>query len=188
MPALAPPSMDILQSVIRPSMVRLRIVDPVYSMTCPVPPAVPILPMIARMHVLREAAGREGTIDANFHCLRSLLNQTLRRQNMLDFARPDTEREGSESTVCGRMGITADDRHARKRAPLFRADDMDHSLPYVIHAKERNADCSAVFFQGFDLYGADGVGDTQLATQLWGHCDPERPARPSGGGASGLPP
>ena len=33
----------------RPSMVSARMAEPAYSITCPVPPAVPILPMIARM-------------------------------------------------------------------------------------------------------------------------------------------
>ncbi len=41
-PARAPPSMDMLQTVIRPSMERFRMAAPVYSMTCPVAPAVPI--------------------------------------------------------------------------------------------------------------------------------------------------
>ena len=49
MPARAPPSIDMLQTVIRPSIDRARIASPAYSMTWPVPPAVPISPMIARM-------------------------------------------------------------------------------------------------------------------------------------------
>ncbi len=48
-PARAPASMVMLQSVIRPSIERLRIASPENSMAYPVPPAVPIRPMIARM-------------------------------------------------------------------------------------------------------------------------------------------
>ena len=47
MPALAPASIDILQTVIRPSIDNFFIASPEYSMTWPVPPAVPILPIIA---------------------------------------------------------------------------------------------------------------------------------------------
>ena len=49
MPARAPASIDMLQTVIRPSIESARIASPVYSMTWPVPPAMPISPMIARM-------------------------------------------------------------------------------------------------------------------------------------------
>ncbi len=49
MPARAPPSIDMLQTVMRPSIVSASIAEPQYSMTWPVPPAVPISPMTARM-------------------------------------------------------------------------------------------------------------------------------------------
>ena len=49
MPALAPASIDMLQTVIRPSIDSARIADPRYSMTWPMPPPVPISPRIARM-------------------------------------------------------------------------------------------------------------------------------------------
>ena len=46
MPARAPASMDILQTVMRPSRLRERIALPANSMAWPVPPAVPITPMM----------------------------------------------------------------------------------------------------------------------------------------------
>ena len=49
MPARAPPSIDMLQTVIRPSMESVRIASPAYSITWPVPPPAPISPMMARM-------------------------------------------------------------------------------------------------------------------------------------------
>ena len=49
MPARAPPSIDMLQIVMRPSIDSARMASPAYSMTWPVPPAVPISPMMARM-------------------------------------------------------------------------------------------------------------------------------------------
>ena len=49
MPARAPASIDMLQTVIRSSIDKRRITSPAYSITWPVPPAVPIWPMIARI-------------------------------------------------------------------------------------------------------------------------------------------
>ena len=49
MPARAPASMDMLQMVMRSSMLSLRIASPRYSMTWPWPPPVPIFAMMARM-------------------------------------------------------------------------------------------------------------------------------------------
>ena len=123
-------------------------VDPVYSMTCPVPPAVPIVPMMARMTSFAEQRGERSALDADFHCLGALLNETLRRQNMLHFTRPDAEGKRAECAVRGRMGITADDRHAWQRKSLLRADDMDDALPNVVHAEERNAELPRSFLQG----------------------------------------
>ena len=45
-PARAPPSIAMLQTVIRPSIDSARIASPQYSMTWPLPPAVPVSPMI----------------------------------------------------------------------------------------------------------------------------------------------
>ncbi len=47
MPARAPASIDMLQTVIRPSIERPAMAAPRYSMTCPAPPPVPIWPMMA---------------------------------------------------------------------------------------------------------------------------------------------
>ena len=57
MPARAPPSIDMLQTVIRPSIESDSIAEPQYSMTWPVPPAVPISPMMARMMSLAVTPG-----------------------------------------------------------------------------------------------------------------------------------
>jgi hypothetical protein len=48
-PARAPPSIDMLQTVIRSSIESARMVDPVYSNTHSVPPPMPILAITARM-------------------------------------------------------------------------------------------------------------------------------------------
>jgi hypothetical protein len=49
MPARAPASIDMLQSVSRPSIDRPRIALPAYSITCPAAPAAPIVAMMCRI-------------------------------------------------------------------------------------------------------------------------------------------
>ena len=48
-PARAPASIDMLQTVMRPSIDRAAIAAPRYSITEPIPPPVPIVAMIARI-------------------------------------------------------------------------------------------------------------------------------------------
>ena len=48
-PALAPPSIVILQIVIRCSIFKLSITGPAYSITIPVPPAVPIFLIVCKI-------------------------------------------------------------------------------------------------------------------------------------------
>src|SRR5204863_239157 len=52
MPARAPASIDMLQTVMRPSMSSARIASPAYSMTWPVAPPMPIRAIIARIRSL----------------------------------------------------------------------------------------------------------------------------------------
>ena len=57
-PARAPPSMDMLQMVIRSSIDRPRMASPVYSNTWPVPPPTPMREMRLRMMSLAVTPGR----------------------------------------------------------------------------------------------------------------------------------
>ena len=54
MPERAPPSIVMLQIVMRSSIENLLTKEPVYSITCPVPPPVPILAINARMMSLAD--------------------------------------------------------------------------------------------------------------------------------------
>ena len=49
MPARAPASMDMLQTVKRSSMLMARMAEPAYSMTCPAAPLEPSLAMMAKI-------------------------------------------------------------------------------------------------------------------------------------------
>ena len=57
-PARAPASIDMLQTVIRSSMESARTAVPVYSITCPVPPATPIRAITARVRSFAVTPGR----------------------------------------------------------------------------------------------------------------------------------
>ena len=62
-PARAPPSIDMLQTVIRSSIDRARMASPVYSMTWPVPPPTPMRAIRARMMSLAPTPGLEPPVD-----------------------------------------------------------------------------------------------------------------------------
>ena len=65
-PARAPPSIAMLQTVIRPSTESARIASPMYSITCPVPPAVPVAPMIERVMSLAVTPGPRLPLTSTF--------------------------------------------------------------------------------------------------------------------------
>ena len=56
-PARAPASIAILQSVMRPSIDNPRIAEPANSIAYPLPPAVPVLPMMANATSLAVTVG-----------------------------------------------------------------------------------------------------------------------------------
>src|SRR6266480_2829512 len=72
MPARAPASIDMLQTVMRPSIESARIVLPANSMAWPVPPAVPMRPMTARTtsFAVTPRASAPSTLTRMFFILR----------------------------------------------------------------------------------------------------------------------
>jgi hypothetical protein len=61
------------------------------------------------------------------------------------------------------VGVAADDGRAGERKSLFRADDVDDPLADVVHTEQCNTEVSAVVFKSLDLFGADGIGNTETA-------------------------
>ncbi len=114
-PALAPISIAMLHRVIRPSMLRSRIASPQNSTTWPVPPALPVLPMMASTISLAVCPAPLCP-DFDFHGLRAALFQGLGRQHMLHFGGADTERQRTERAVGGGME-SPHDRHPRQGNP-----------------------------------------------------------------------
>ena len=79
---------------------------------------------------------------------------------MFDLRGSDSEGQGSESPVRGRMAVPADDREARKGDSLFRGDDVNNPLTEVVHGEIGDIEVVGVLFKSLDLKGADRVGDS----------------------------
>ena len=158
-PALAPASIDMLHTVMRPSIESARMAEPRYSITWPMPPPVPISPMIARMTSLAVTPAGSSPSTLIAHPLRTALGQRLGGEHVLDLARADAEGERAERAVGGRVRVAADDGHARQGAALLRADDVDDALVGVAHREVRDAELGGVLAQHLDLPGGDRVGD-----------------------------
>ena len=100
-------------------------------MTWPVPPAVPISPMMARMMSLAVDARRQRAVDGDPHVLRLLLDQRLGGEHMLDLRGADAVGERAEGAVGRGVAVAADDGHAGQREALLRPDDVDDALAVV---------------------------------------------------------
>ena len=163
MPARAPPSIDMLQTVIRPSIDSASIAEPQYSITWPVPPAVPISPMMARMMSLAVTPGGKRAVDLDPHVLGLGLDQRLGREHMLDLGGADAVGERAEGAVGRGVAVAADDRRPRQGEALLRPDDVDDALPRVELVVIFDAELARVPGQFLDLQAALGIGDAAAA-------------------------
>ncbi len=163
MPARAPASMLMLHTVMRPAMSSPRIALPAYSMTWPVPPAVPILPMMASTTSFAVTPGASVALDAHQHVLRRLLQQGLRGEHVLDLGRADAERQRAHGTVGGGVAVAADDGRAGQADAQFRADDVDDALARVEQRDVGHAELGDVALQRLDLQAAFRLGDAGAA-------------------------
>ena len=111
------------------------IASPAYSMTWPVPPAVPILPMMARIRSLAVVPIGPLAVDRDAHVLGRLLDQGLGGQHVLDLRRADAEGERPEGAVGRGVGIAAYDGRAGQGEALLGADDVDDALAQVLHVE-----------------------------------------------------
>ncbi len=143
MPARAPPSIDMLQTVMRPSIESARMASPAYSMTEPVPPAVPISPMMARMMSLAVTPAGKRAVDLDQHVLGLLLDQRLGRQHMLDLRGADAMGQRAEGAMRRGVAVAADDGGAGQGEALLGADDVDDALALVALVEILDAEIGA---------------------------------------------
>ena len=113
--------------------------------------------------VLGADARGERAVDADLVGLRVALEEGLGREDHLDLARPDPERERPERAVRARVRVAADDRHAGLGQAELRADDVDDALARRADAVERDAELGAVRLELRDLGGGLQVQHRQVA-------------------------
>ena len=158
-PALAPASMLMLHTVMRPSIESARMAEPRYSMTWPMPPPVPMRADDGEHDVLGGDVGGSVALDGDGHPLRPRLRQRLGGEHVLDLAGADAEGQRAERAVGGGVAVAAHDGHAGQRAALLGGDDVDDALAGVAHREVGDAELGGVLAQHLDLAGRDRVGD-----------------------------
>ena len=113
--------------------------------------------------VLGTDALAQTPFDADQHGFRFLLQQALRRHDVFDFGRADTQRHAAESAVRTGMRIAANDGHAGQGRAVFRADDMDDALTLVLERViGQRTGFTDVGVEGFHLQTRDRVFDATL--------------------------
>ena len=98
----------------------------------------------------RDALG-ERALDGDAHVLARGLEQSLRRQDVLDLGRADAKRQSPERAVGGGVGIAAYHRGAGEGESLLGADDVHDALTAVVHAEVRQAEVLHVLLERHDL-------------------------------------
>ena len=132
-------------------------------MTEPVPPAVPISPMMARMMSLAVAPLRELAVDLDQHVLGLLLDQRLGGEHMLDLRGADAMGQRAEGAMGRGVAVAADDGGAGQREALLGADDMDDALAAVELVEIFDAEILGVLRERLDLDAAFRLGDAVAA-------------------------
>ena len=169
MPARAPASMLMLQMVMRPSIESARMAEPAYSMTQPVAPSVPILPMMARMMSLAvtpvgsspsTAMRKVLGLDCGSVCVASTCSTSLV---------PMPNASAPNAPWVRGVRVAADDGHAGLGDAEFGADDVDDALLARVDVVELDAEVGAVLAQRGDLRGGDLVDDVEAAFDGGGH-------------------
>ena len=158
-PARAPASIDMLETVSRPSMESARIASPAYSTTWPVAPSVPICPISPRIRSFA-VTPRDGMPSKRTSiCGRALVRQRLRGEHLLDLARPDAEGERAERAVRRGVRVAADDRHAGLRDAELGADHVHDPLPAMAAAVQADAEVLAVPVERLELLARHVIVD-----------------------------
>ena len=157
---------------------------PAYSITWPVPPAVPIWAIVPRIMSFAVQPGAELAAVVDQHRLRPPLDERLGGQHVLDLAAADAERQRAEGAVGGRVRVAADDRHARLGDAQLRPDDVDDSLVAVAQRVEPDVELGAVPVERGQLLLGQLV---DVVDRRWGRCGRLSPACGRAGGPGARP-
>ena len=135
-PARAPPSIAMLQIVIRPSIESAA--DRLAGIFHHIAGAAVGADLADQRqhHVLGGDAGRRLAVKLISMFLAFARAQRLRRQHVLDLGRADAERQRAERAMRGGVAIAADDRHAGLRPPLLRPDHVHDAVADIAHREK----------------------------------------------------
>ena len=163
MPARAPASIDMLQTVMAALHREGADAGPVYSITWPVAPSMPISPMMARIRSLG-VTPRPSVPSTRISITGDgVWGNALQRQDVLDLRRADAEGQRAEGAVRRRVAVAADDHHAGLGVALLGADDVDDPLAGVVEPVELDAELGGVPLHRVDLGPRHVVGDGERA-------------------------
>ncbi len=109
--------------------------------------------------VLRDDAARGHALEADEQLGRPPVGQRLGREHLLDLARADAEREGTERAVRRGVRVAADDRHAGLRDPELGADHVHDALAAMSPAVAADAELRAVAVERLELELRELVAD-----------------------------
>jgi hypothetical protein len=167
-PARAPSSIDMLQTVKRSSIVSASMADPAYSTNKPAPPSMPRRAMIERMRSFAVVCLGNRPIDGDAHRLRPGLPEGLGRQHVHRFGGADAEGERAQRTVRRGVRIAADDHHAGLGDPGLGRNDVQNSLALVLHADHVDAEFGTLGLETQDQVAPALVGDRGEPTRAVG--------------------
>ena len=158
-PARPPPSIVMLQIVIRFSIVSPAIVSP-GVLDRVADHAAGAEPADRRQdHVLGGDPVAELARVGDPHRLRPLLHQALGREHVLDLRGADPEGERAEGAVGRGVAVAADDRQPGLGEPELGADHVHDPLAVGAERVERDPELLAVSLQRLDLDPRELVGD-----------------------------
>ena len=158
-PRPRPASIDMLQTVMRPSMESARIAEPRYSMIEPMPPAVPMRLMIASTMSLAVTPAGSSPSTVTAIVPGRGLRQRLRGEHVLDLAGADAEGQRAERAVGRRVAVAAHDRQPGLREALLGTDHVHDALAGLAHRVQPDAELRAVVREHLHLLRRDRVGD-----------------------------
>ena len=145
MPARAPASIDMLQTVMRSSIDRARMTGPAYSMACPTPPPAPMRAMMARITSLAAMPGARTPVDGDRAsrgaCAARGTGWPARAPPRWSRCRRRARRTRRASAVWESPHTSEDAGLGR---PLLGADHVHDALARLAAAEERDAEALGV--------------------------------------------
>ncbi len=159
MPARPPPSIVMLQTVMRPSIESAWIAAPAYSTTWPVMPPTPNWPSVPRIRSLAVTPKPSRSLVADAHRAGALLDHALCGEHMLDLGGADPEGQRPECAVGGGVRVPADDRHSRLGDAQLGADHVHDPLTLGAERVDGYAKFVTVALERFHLHTRELVLD-----------------------------